>query len=649
MTEQIFQEAIQRLAIGHFGGLNVNDAADTLFSRSHAQDGAGNWQQRPGVGMEFQSLSNVEYFPNGITSRLGSVEAATLVSLLQSGETLLECVEWRIPTTNTRILFAVGTKAAYTNQSGSWAQLKYPNSGATAYTHPATITKCSIRAVDNHLCIGLDSTNYIKTYRSGAALDDHLRASTTTTTVDADSNSGQTVLNVAATTMFAVGDRVRINSGGARDESGYVASIQAGVSLTLMDNLTYTHTAAQADVVQVQNIYTDAYGSATHTITGTWESGAFLLESINERLVYSTGNGLVRFTPRAYTASSGVWDLAGNAGNNFYTTPGNVRALAKLKPATADNLLDVLVIFTAQGPLATTGFDPTYDQPVAYGHGVPMNHRCIAQCAYWLVYLGEDRNIYGFNGGTEIDLGRRFKAHDGTGPLDEIDLTESLTDAHAVYDSAGKKWLCWVTTDTSYTCDLCLGLDFHEGEPHPSEPQGRYETHVRLLVDRIKEPGTNAWFIRVFPVLGGLQGITGAGKVWTLGSGRYDLGTLGIDSHYQTGWFRPGGVAEAQFLTFYTRGVETGDWTVTWNLYTDYATVAAATFSEDQIAGAPVYDTALYDDAEYGATAILRGDDDTDLYAEAISFRQEHAGAGQFWQRTALELEFLPGERERVA
>ena len=68
-------------------------------------------------------------------------------------------------------------------------------------------------------------------------------------TVDSDSNLGQKVLNVAATTGFAVGDHILINEGGAREEQGKVYEIQAGVSLSLEDNLTYTHTSVQADAV----------------------------------------------------------------------------------------------------------------------------------------------------------------------------------------------------------------------------------------------------------------------------------------------------------------------------------------------------------------------------------------------------------------
>jgi hypothetical protein len=83
--------------------------------------------------------------------------------------------------------------------------------------------------------------------RSTVASNDVL--SDISTTVDSDSSSGQKVLNVASTTGFSVGDEILIHDGGAREERGVVASIQAGVSLTLEDNLVYTHTAAQGDDV----------------------------------------------------------------------------------------------------------------------------------------------------------------------------------------------------------------------------------------------------------------------------------------------------------------------------------------------------------------------------------------------------------------
>lgn len=75
-------------------------------------------------------------------------------------------------------------------------------------------------------------------------------------TVDADSASGGSVVNVASTTGFTVGSTVVINPGGAREEAHMVQSISAGVSLTIYGILDNTHTAVQADEV-TQGSYND--------------------------------------------------------------------------------------------------------------------------------------------------------------------------------------------------------------------------------------------------------------------------------------------------------------------------------------------------------------------------------------------------------
>ena len=72
------------------------------------------------------------------------------------------------------------------------------------------------------------------------------------TTVDQDSNSGQKILYIASTTDFEVNEIVEIGFGTAREEEGEIDTIQAGVSITLKENLTYTHTAVQADTVKKQ-------------------------------------------------------------------------------------------------------------------------------------------------------------------------------------------------------------------------------------------------------------------------------------------------------------------------------------------------------------------------------------------------------------
>ena len=75
---------------------------------------------------------------------------------------------------------------------------------------------------------------------------------TVATTVDADSASGQKVLSVTATAdLLVAGQPVIINEGGAREETGVIDSVDDGVSITLVGDLTFEHTAVQADRVCV--------------------------------------------------------------------------------------------------------------------------------------------------------------------------------------------------------------------------------------------------------------------------------------------------------------------------------------------------------------------------------------------------------------
>ena len=106
------------------------------------------------------------------------------------------------------------------------------------------------------------------------------------TYVDADSNSGQTVLNVASTLGYKVGNTVTVNSGGARAETLTISSIQNGVSLTMTGNLAYTHTAAQGDAVEIiKDLLTD-YGVY---VSGSTGMGTPPLQNVV--LPYATGDG----------------------------------------------------------------------------------------------------------------------------------------------------------------------------------------------------------------------------------------------------------------------------------------------------------------------------------------------------------------------
>ena len=74
---------------------------------------------------------------------------------------------------------------------------------------------------------------------------------TASTTVDVNSAVAQKVLSVASTVGFSAGDSIVINHEGARNEVQEIDTVQAGISLTMIDNLKFAHTLAQADVVRL--------------------------------------------------------------------------------------------------------------------------------------------------------------------------------------------------------------------------------------------------------------------------------------------------------------------------------------------------------------------------------------------------------------
>ncbi len=94
------------------------------------------------------------------------------------------------------------------------------------------------------------SRNVIVDYRQEPTKVTAAAIATPKTTVSVDSNSGQTVLSIAAVTGVKAGDLIIIGEGTAREEQKLVASVGAS-SVTLTANLTYSHTAVQADTVQV--------------------------------------------------------------------------------------------------------------------------------------------------------------------------------------------------------------------------------------------------------------------------------------------------------------------------------------------------------------------------------------------------------------
>lgn len=100
-------------------------------------------------------------------------------------------------------------------------------------------------------------------------LDAPVFSSPTATTVDAESLSGQKVLRIASTTGFTSGLNIIIGSGTARQEAGKIDTVSSGVSVTLVDNLKYTHTLGQADAVAKSRITVDVEAPLDGTDTST--------------------------------------------------------------------------------------------------------------------------------------------------------------------------------------------------------------------------------------------------------------------------------------------------------------------------------------------------------------------------------------------
>lgn len=108
------------------------------------------------------------------------------------------------------------------------------------------------------------------------------------TTVDADSNSGTATLFVASTTGYTIGDTIIINEGGPRQEEAVVNSISAGVSLGLLANLTFTHTAVQADAVRrtYGSAIVDADSASGQTVLNVSHTGQF---TVGEEVIIGMG------------------------------------------------------------------------------------------------------------------------------------------------------------------------------------------------------------------------------------------------------------------------------------------------------------------------------------------------------------------------
>jgi hypothetical protein len=79
------------------------------------------------------------------------------------------------------------------------------------------------------------------------------------TTVNITSNAGTNVLYVVSTLGFAVGENIDIAGNTARQESNTIDALTS-TTMTLHTNLTFTHTAAEADSVDGDRLFSNSVG-----------------------------------------------------------------------------------------------------------------------------------------------------------------------------------------------------------------------------------------------------------------------------------------------------------------------------------------------------------------------------------------------------
>lgn len=625
---------IQTIRMSVFGSGNWSDQPDSLVGRAFEQVQGGFVQRNP---VESPNLLNMDYYRQAIGKRLGSAALDDYSSVLISGDSIIKQDAWYPPGSNTEHQVAAGAKGIYYDAgTGTWARLN--NANGTAFQWNTDSTKISFVPIDNHLIIMSDK-NFSQVYRSGTALDNQMHNDTTSTTVDASSSSGQKVLNVSATTMFNVGDRIVIDSAGT-PENGYVASIIVGVSITLEDNLGSTYTN---ETVAVANLYVESKGGATQTYTGTWTSGNHIGFELHERFCMGTGTNVWE-----YTDVQEAYDLAGGS---FRLAKGNIVAAIVFTPAGGSELNTVGFLSTTEGPEIYPGFDPTDTFKPMQGGTTALNHQCIAVIDNWVVYFTREGGWEGVNYNETIDLGRRLKSvNDTTGPLDTFTATNSN---HAtlpfVYKKLNKKQLFCQYPDASNTINTHeVGLDFYLGEPKAGEPQEVFETRVRCLYSSIKEPLTNPWFRTAYSKRGSVVGVLATGKTYTLDSGDNDLGALPVLELWEMPDFDGG----AQERLKNWRGLlpifkENGDWNVNVKKYLDLSpnnTGDDLTYLQVS-AGTALWNNASWNEFNWAGAGIADTAQYIDLWSKYIRLRFFNQNTSEPWIMQGIAMEYQIGAR----
>jgi hypothetical protein len=698
--------------ISEFGGINTIDQYSRIVNKALTLSAEGVTQ----VGqLECVDMRNMDFVQAGIKKRTGSEawgedvpSGAELTDVMLTDDEILafgvidKLSEWH--------MLAVGKKTMYARSSevsssaNAWRQIKTNNSTAAnsvGYLYAEDANAASIVYLDGRLFIGLDGSNHIHVYsgyNGGEFIDCHLNASVTagtpdSTTVDSDSAAAQKVLNVASTEFFSVNDRILINSGGAREEYGVVASITAGASLTLYDDLTYEHTAVQADEVIIQNTYRE-YDGTDQTIDGSWDTGKFILLSLQNRLCFSSGNQMWEYTDSPDTATSGIWK---GSSNGFVIMQHDIKCMATFSPEFSDSFDEALYIGTESGFFIYSGALGSGTLIDVAGSKSPASRSAIAKTPNWLVYLSSDKQLVGISGVRTIDFGRRLKSkldqafisfginNDIADNLFTTPTTEDVTiaDGETKYVVGGiltvdsgdtvtvigtliilPTWYDY----TAYT-DPCFGyyneykkqlwffysvesggeagpkntscavLDFQNGSVHQSMPLQEAEQVCRCAHwEYGTDPATDGtdWFIAMFEFRGKIFAVTPSGeihKVYPDVTATQDIGSKDIDAFWHSPPFTAGNVTIYKHWMGLTGSFEletSGDADV--DYYMDF---------DDTSSGSSTIDL------DSGSRRLATGTNRINQKANAIEIRVSNSASTETFTMRNLNLQFEYGSAIR--
>lgn len=387
------------------------------------------------------------------------------------------------------------------------------------------------------------------------------------------------------------------------------------------------------------NLYTEAFGGGTQTITGAWGTAYYNVTEVHGRLVFSKGDSVVE-----YTDIEQPWDRAGGGYHQFKS---NVVAMTTFVPRGGNEYTEVLVSFTDAGIQILPGFS-VHDAPMSItGTHAPISYRAVARMENWLVYLTKSGTIEATNLFNIIDLGRRLKKLDGlTGPLDTLvpANVNHPTKTFAIYDSDRSQTYIYYPEGANSVNGRAIVLDTKLGEPVPNEQLPSIETRMRPLLWTIKEPTKNPWFTGVFLARQGIKAVRASGKIYDHCSGLNDYGTIPIREYWDMpDWDSGLPNMKKGFRRITVESLPKGNWYVDAIHYLnrDNAQVGSGWRWLQNEADAAAYDISDYDTAVYVSGGTVQGGDWINLVGRALRTRFKNQQTSQDWVMVSISLEYV--------